>query len=168
GEARRRARELVQQDRMAREEPRGPEAARGEMRGPLEDYRVLREQRVVRLASVDRFEDRQEPGGDLRAAAFLRHDRHDARQDRLDARADALRELAIARRAREVDEPGRDLASVANAHGLEVLGEPLGVGRRLRIEEPCGEARGVLGRLVRLEERAEGRLYLVAMPRDLE
>jgi len=167
GEARRASRELVQQDRMPREQPRRPRASGRQVRGALEHLRELQQQRVIRLAPVDRFEERDQAHGRGLRAVLGRDRRDDLGQELFALGANRGRELAIARGARELDQaPGHGLR-VADARFLEIAREPVGIGRGLGIHEPRGEPGRILARGLHLEERAEGFLHVGTVRIDL-
>ena len=166
GEARGGARELVEQDRMPREEPRRPHALRDEAGRPLEHQGILDEERVIGFTPVDRLHDREETIDGGRLAAGLARRGDDRGHELLEARADRRRERAAAASAGEFDEPPRGGVGVADAGFVQVLGEPRGIGRGLRVGEPRGDARRGRVRGLRFEERVERLLHGGAMRRE--
>ena len=126
---------------MAREQARGPDAARDEVRGAPEHLGEFEQQRVVRFAPVDGSRSDSNRVAVPSAPSSATIAATDLRQELLAFRAHHRRKLAIARRSRELDEAPRDRLGIDDARLLQVVGEPVGVGRGLWIHEPGGELR---------------------------
>ena len=138
--------------------PVGRGEARGgarERRGALQHLRILDQERVIRLAPVDRFHDREQPIDGRRVPTCLNGRRDDGGHELVEARANGRRKRAAAARARELDQAARRALAIADAGLAQVLGEAFRIGGGLRIVEPRRDTRRARVRGRRLEERVE-------------